>query len=149
LKVVKKRKNPARKRKKKVFSSETTILMSFRVMITALSSTTTFQLSTRNKMKTQHTPGPWKVGQYLGRSTSFCVHMDVGDKGRGLDIVDAVCGLDTDQRRANARLIAAAPDLLQALQALANMAESFPSELHKEHPDVIEALAAIAKATGE
>ena len=40
-------------------------------------------------------------------------------------------------------------DLLNALETLTNMAESFPDELHKDHPDVVAARAAIAKATGE
>jgi hypothetical protein len=40
-------------------------------------------------------------------------------------------------------------DLLEALKTLTNMAESFPNELHKDHPDVVAARAAIAKATGE
>jgi hypothetical protein len=49
----------------------------------------------------KHTPGPWKVGQYLGSH----VHMDVGDR-RGANVVDGVW-----ERLANAQLIAAAPDL--------------------------------------
>jgi hypothetical protein len=40
-------------------------------------------------------------------------------------------------------------DLLNALETLTNMAESFPNELHKDHPDVVAARAAIPKATGE
>jgi beta-phosphoglucomutase-like phosphatase (HAD superfamily) len=40
-------------------------------------------------------------------------------------------------------------DLLEALKTLTNMAELFPDELHKDHPDVVAARAAIAKATGE
>lgn len=64
----------------------------------------------------KHTPGPWKCGQYLGQS-SWVVHMDVGDRGRGMDIVDGVAGLTPEQRLANARLIAAAPELLAAAQA--------------------------------
>jgi hypothetical protein len=40
-------------------------------------------------------------------------------------------------------------DLLEALKTLTNMAESFPDELHKDHPDVVAARAVIAKATGE
>ena len=39
-------------------------------------------------------------------------------------------------------------DLLEALKTLTNMAESFSDELHKDHPDVFAARAAIAKATG-
>ncbi len=73
----------------------------------------------------KHTPGPWKVGQYLGSLSSFHVHMDVGDKGRGADIVEAVCGLDTAQRLANARLIAAAPDLLEAAKLGLRAAEGW------------------------
>ena len=67
----------------------------------------------------QHTPGPWKVGQYLGSPSSYCVHMDAEDKGRGIDVVEAVAGISAEQRLANARLIAAAPDLLQACQTFA------------------------------
>lgn len=40
-------------------------------------------------------------------------------------------------------------ELVEALKALTSMAEYFPSELHKDHPDVITAKAALAKATGE
>lgn len=64
----------------------------------------------------KHTPGPWKFGQYLGSLSSFCVHMDAGDKGRGIDVVKAVAGITTEQRLANARLIAAAPEMLEALE---------------------------------
>lgn len=40
-------------------------------------------------------------------------------------------------------------NLLEALSALLAMAESFPSELCKMHPVVIDARAAIAKEKGE
>lgn len=50
---------------------------------------------------------------------------------------------------ADTRLVAVAHELLEALEALTLMAEFFPSELHKDHPDVITARAALAKATGE
>jgi hypothetical protein len=82
--------------------------------------------------------------------------MDVGDRGRGIDIVDGVAGLTPEQRLANARLIAAAPELLQALQtakqALAAAKEAMPmnweaSALCEQAEDIADA--AIAKATGE
>jgi hypothetical protein len=89
----------------------------------------------------KHTPGPWKGGQYLGSLTSFHVHMDVGDRGRGANVVDGVCGLDIEERLANAQLIAAAPELLEVLveitETLGNM-NTFSK-----------ARAAIAKALGE
>ena len=39
-------------------------------------------------------------------------------------------------------------ELVEALEALTSMSEYFPSELHKDHPDVITAKAALAKARG-
>ena len=92
-------------------------------------------------MKQQHTPGPWKCSQYLGHP-AWSVHMDAGDRGRGSTIVDGVAGIDLEQRLANARLIAAAPDLLEALQHL--------MVAHGEQLDYAfqQAQDAIAKATG-
>lgn len=51
---------------------------------------------------------------------------------------------------ANARLIAAAPDLLEALQALLEIAEGeYPREQWAEfYKPILDAQAAIAKATG-
>ena len=93
---------------------------------------------------TKHTPGPWKCSQHLGHF-AWSVHMNAGDRGRGSTIVDGVGGIDSEQRLANARLIAAAPDLLEALQ-------DFPGFLcGTTVGDVwIERMrAVIAKATGE
>ena len=94
---------------------------------------------------TKHTPGPWKCSQHLGHF-SWSVHMDAGDRGRGSTIVDGVGGIDREQRLANARLIAAAPDLLEALEAALRKIEwILPVEW-----DVMRQInAAIAKAKGE
>ena len=90
-------------------------------------------------MRAQHTPGPWEhtgQGDIVGKE----------DNGYGLGYVD-VCSvyLRTVRGRtnANARLIAAAPDLLAALQSvLANSLDSQGlADAHKQ------ARAAIAKAT--
>jgi hypothetical protein len=102
-------------------------------------------------MKTQHTPGPWFIGN------------DFSDQGRHIYAEQMVCDddgemwhpliatTDDDERlidwQANARLIRVAPELLRALETLVNMAESFADELHEGHPDVVAARAAIAKAT--
>ena len=85
----------------------------------------------------KHTPGPWKV------DASGCVHQQ-GNKWSFIPLISpwAESAFDhTDQiALANARLIAAAPDLLAALQ-----------ELYYARTDKAEAMAcaAIAKATGE
>mgnify|MGYP001583019577 FL=1 len=46
-------------------------------------------------------------------------------------------------------LIAAAPDMLAALETLLDTALKFPSELCKDHYSVIDSIAAIKKARGE
>jgi hypothetical protein len=63
-------------------------------------------------MKTLHTPAPWQV-DYSGNC-----HIGITDKN---ERTIAFCNLqneDGDEDEANARLIAAAPDLLNALKAL-------------------------------
>jgi hypothetical protein len=99
----------------------------------------------------KHTPGPWYVGTEFndqGRHIYAAqkVRHEDGDEWHPL-----IACTDDDERlvdwQANAVLIAAAPDLLEALETLANMAEAFPDELHKDHPDVVAARAAITKAT--
>jgi len=96
-------------------------------------------------MKQQHTPGPWKCSQHLGHP-AWSVHMDAGDRGRGSTIVDGVAGIDLEQRLANARLIAAAPDLLEALQYMLEVCPAIDKQGEEAHQL---ANAAIAKATGE
>jgi len=78
-------------------------------------------------MTAQHTPGPWKCSQYLGHPAWSA-------------------GIDLEQRLANARLIAAAPDLLAALN---EADEDFAREgFDKDGPYRAHIIAAIAKATG-
>jgi hypothetical protein len=88
-------------------------------------------------MSARHTPGPWAVFERGIRAGSICT------------IVHRVkwwaCGLDESEEMANARLIAASPDLLSALQDLLNddAKECIPSKKWDK------ARAAIAKATGD
>jgi len=78
-------------------------------------------------MSTQHTPGPWeknKYGQVFGPATPQSKHSNgrvfiahiVDEKGRHFPNVDT--GILDEAGQADARLIAAAPDLLEACQAL-------------------------------
>lgn len=94
-----------------------------------------------------HTPGPWHVGQ-------FDEQLFVSDSTRNFDvcIIQPQHANPSSDARANARLIAAAPDLLEALEALvphvlhyAAMNNAHPSA----HKDAASARAAIAKAKGE
>ena len=90
-------------------------------------------------MSTKHTPGPWHAalgdteertslwahgGHYLGKVTGNCSHSST-----------------QETREADARLMAAAPDLLAALEAILTV-----DNARQAH---IIARAAIASATGE
>ena len=89
-------------------------------------------------MITQHTPGPWRDGQD-GNCRVY------GPDGQGEDsgLIAVVY-----KGRANARLIAAAPDLLDALFRTLNYIENTETELGILLGCGDAARAAIAKATG-
>ncbi|NHZ94623.1 hypothetical protein [Massilia sp. CCM 8734] len=93
-----------------------------------------------------HTPGPWIVCVQDGDDMAHTVFAECQlGKGR-IDAVewdDAVAraGLNWENFEANARLIAAAPELLEALAALIDSKGMLPSAWRT-------AEAAIAKATG-
>lgn len=91
----------------------------------------------------KHTPGPWRVGK---GGPNMCP--TVGTE-KGLMVAMVAYG-DGHPTQANARLIAAAPDLLEALEgmerALLQMMDD-PSRAD-EMSVVIKARAAIAKAKG-
>ena len=94
-----------------------------------------------------HTPGPWtdkaidesQWGVYDSRGWSVAQAHQI--KVLSADIKQA-------ERTANARLIAAAPDLLAALERLVRQHGSDGIEYSGDHPVAV-ARAAIAKATGE
>ena len=99
-------------------------------------------------MKTQHTPGPWRYVKANPSPTSGA-HLISGDRpGYLAEVRD--CG--SGDVGANARLIAAAPDLLAAAQRVFDDAHD-RGETHDKGSDVLyadwQALAdAIAKAKG-
>lgn len=71
----------------------------------------------------QHTPGPWQDNE------AGLIYGQVADDGDEAPFVADCCvnpgsGEYTDQERANARLIAAAPMLLTALQMIADDSEA-------------------------
>jgi len=87
-------------------------------------------------MNTKHTPGPWHVrnGNTIGDATQDIASLSIM----------SVVNMKKDERIANARLIAAAPELLDVLKEIIS---------DGVHCDVVphlhyKARAAIAKATG-
>ena len=85
----------------------------------------------------KHTPGPWRVdGNYIGAGY---YHLALLTK----------TGADTaEEWKANARLFAAAPELLEALQMLMRFAPNHFTECQYTKSVWQDAAAAIAKAEG-
>ncbi|RSZ60011.1 hypothetical protein HF313_14955 [Massilia atriviolacea] len=100
-----------------------------------------------------HTPGPWVLEPNArGGINIRCSWGVIGCAFSGVSFAPGEPNQVIEQR-ANAHLIAAAPDLLEALRELANdIAERFDMESSSTNPGmknaVAEARAAIAKATG-
>ena len=100
-------------------------------------------------MQSSFTPGPWAVVEH---DHAICIRTESPSKTKyGASRYAAIGGFDRndsaqlEEARANARLIAAAPELLEALQSvLDNCLDS--EGLCAAHA---KARAAIAKATGE
>ena len=93
-----------------------------------------------NKPLTKHTPGPW----IIGKQDHDVITVDTAN---GTAICDVY--VDSDDRPANANLIAAAPDLLAALVRLERMVSKMRQTLDDIDPALEPARAAIAKAKGE
>ena len=94
----------------------------------------------------KHTPAPWNA-HHFGDDT----HAIIG-KVNGLSdaIIAQVLPSDYDRTPANARLIAAAPELLDCLQWCVGLIDGTHSDTAQDKNEVIElARAAIAKAKGE
>ena len=101
-----------------------------------------------------HTPGPWFAYQNTIDAWGVETRRDRDDEswtstGLGAAIVHGI-GDDTERRtrgneEANARLIAAAPELLEALEKLH---ERYVMAIGNEGPEALAARAAIAKARG-
>jgi peroxiredoxin len=96
-------------------------------------------------MKTKHTPGPWTAKealQYKGIGWSSSIHAND-------EFLTDSWGDTKQQAEANARLIAAAPDLLKALQWLLEDADD-RGEIRDDDGELYDdwknAIAAIKKA---
>lgn len=71
----------------------------------------------------EHTPGPWKAVPADGGSGGYAIWSDSDASGAVIFICDTGQPFlsDMEQIKANARLIAAAPMLLRALEDIADM----------------------------
>lgn len=98
--------------------------------------------------KAQHTQGPWKVGAITSKGNNIQIRAQ--KLNTEFEICPAVLGgwgTSVEENKYNAHLIAAAPDLLAALeQAITSMQDSGYSN---DHVSVKSARAAIAKAKGQ
>lgn len=92
----------------------------------------------------QHTPGPWHIAYTHDDGTQIAIDDDFGmEGGRNYDLATVTHG-DPEELRANARLIAAAPDLLAALRDLV----ACTPETYDNRHELRAAIDAIAQATG-
>ena len=91
---------------------------------------------------TLHTPGPWQVSPYN----------NITSRNGTVAKTEQMPGNYDSEREANARLIAAAPDLLTALSGFVQLYQEGQLTLEGDDgkdPLVSKAIAAIAKAKGE
>lgn len=93
-----------------------------------------------------HTPGPWGIVRHPKPAQVKSI-LSVGFTANGMASIAWLTGGAIHQD-ANARLIAAAPDLLAALRALVEAQPNYPSGGYVERY-VMRAKAAIAKAEGK
>ena len=89
-------------------------------------------------MNTQHTPGPWYID---GQNESAAIGYRAIVDNEGFTICNP-----SPMGQANARLIAAAPDLLAALEVVREYMNHAADQFSYE--DIVQIRAAIAKATG-
>jgi hypothetical protein len=88
-------------------------------------------------MATSHTPGPWAYEQESDNSADFWVFQAHGPTRVAVEVSER-----------DAALIAAAPDLLAALQRIIRAADRMPIDSPLDGI-IDEARAAIARATGQ
>lgn len=99
----------------------------------------------------KHTPGPWTISATCREYNNelMILAMEAGDNGVHVcQVTTSGKGKNrsvTPEQDATAALIAAAPDLLAALQV---MLSRFGGATDKTTPAELQAIAAIAKATG-
>ena len=99
-----------------------------------------------------HTPGPWGIAvPEQTDAVQRLVTFEGSEYGQAVATIHGPgWGATQEGMQANARLIAAAPELLEILQTITSHAqETYPHfESERGQLEIAEALTAIAKATG-
>ena len=102
-------------------------------------------------MNAKHTPGPWNIGSSdlpVSRMSIHCKgHKESCHSTVALMVSRMTIGISHDEELANARLIAAAPEMLEALEKLLSIQER--GDVASWANEWGEARAVVAKATGE
>lgn len=94
-------------------------------------------------MSAKFTPGPWEMGDYYATG----IYVWDENQDRCVALVED-CDVDHSELEANARLIAAAPKLLEALESLVAEINHEPNS-EFGFPSLERATATIAEAKGE
>lgn len=98
--------------------------------------------------QSKHTPAPWIISENNNKEKVVLQELRTTPSGR--DVQEKVCTienqLDWKERNANAKLIAAAPELLEACELVAKTIAN-PNGSDSDFEDVL--FSAIAKAKGE
>lgn len=86
-------------------------------------------------MSIQHTPGPWRINKWSGITSEGCEVKDATGQY-------TICQLARENHEANAKLIAEAPEMLQALRLIAYMSDpgSYEKAINEMKRIAIEAI---------
>ena len=103
-------------------------------------------------METKHTPGPWAIDKTSNADSIELIVTSTHLQGQDDDVCSVYGGNDNNEqtREANARLIASAPELLEALEtALTEISPAFNFDQAKYPEWVKQIQSAIKKAKGQ
>lgn len=98
-----------------------------------------------------HTPGPWSIHETKGNGGNISDRVEIAgpEEGRKRSLIASIYGFKLPEGQANARLIAAAPELYEALEAAYMVLKPQKSRFEEYVNAVTLARAALAKARGE
>ena len=98
-------------------------------------------------MENKHTPGPWVVGPSIEDDGFVEIPIGVPTKAGYFTVAVAMGGMNPEFQIGNARLMAAAPELLEALVSMVN-ARCDGMNIQPINYAYAKAYAAISKAVG-